>query len=168
MRLFLLATALLFTVSVADAQIAEDVIEVGGTAKIDFAPDFNVGLAPVVGYFVTPKFQVGANPNVATDFDDFFMSISAFGAYYPTGGTETQTYPFGGLSLGANIAGGDGGGLAIGARVGVQRFVTDSAALTLALNGSTTDDFDFDEADLFLSAGFSVFLNRGEARRIVQ
>ena len=140
----------------------------GGSGTIAFAPDFNVSLTPLVGYFVTPKVQVGVNPNVATDFDDFFARISAFGAYYPTGGTERTTYPFVGASLGANLAGGDGGGLSIGARAGVQRFLTPSAALTLALDGSVTDDFDFNEADLFLSAGFSLFLDRGEARRIVQ
>ncbi|MDT0633132.1 hypothetical protein RQM47_12720 [Rubrivirga sp. S365] len=166
MRLFLLATALLFTASVADAQIQQDVIQVGGTGNLSIEPEFAFGLAPVVGYFITDNIEVGGNPRLATDFSDFFnATISAFGNYYPTGGTDTNTYPFIGANLGVNVGDG-GGGIGIGGQAGVQRFISDTAALTLAVRATTDDDFD--EVTLLAEAGFSIFINRGAAEDVIE
>lgn len=151
-----LALALL-TIALAvapSAQIDEGVIQAGGSATVALSPDFQLLLSPSVGYFVTPKVEVGANPTVATDFKDTFAYLTAFGAYYPTGGTARATYPFVGASFGASLT--DDVGLAIGARAGVQHFVSESAALSVALNALTTEDFD--DASVSLNAGFSIFL----------
>lgn len=165
MRLFLLATALLFTASVADAQIAQDVIQVGGTGNLSIEPEFAFGLAPVVGYFVTDNIEVGGNPRLSTDFSDFFnATISAFGNYYPTGGTDTDTYPFIGANFGVAVGDG-GGGILIGGQAGIQRFISDSAALTLAVRASSDDSFD--AVTLLAEAGFSIFINRGTAENVI-
>ena len=166
LRPLALLAALALPVAGAAAQIDRDVVEVGGSGSVLLSPDFNVVLAPLAGYFVAPTLQVGLNPVVATDFEDFNAFLSAFGAYYPTGGTARTTYPFVGASLGVNLTDG-GGGLLIGGRAGVQRFLTESAALTLSVNAQTTDDFDVDRALLSLNAGFSLFLDRRRAVEVV-
>lgn len=168
MRYLIASLALLLCgATAANAQIDQDVVQVGGSGSVILSPDFNVQLSPIAGYFVTPNIEVGLNPTVTTDFEDFSAFLTAFGSYYPTGGTERRTYPFVGGSLGLSLTD-DGGGLVIGGRVGVQRFISESAALSLSLDALTTDDFDFDTALFSVNAGFSIFIDRGAAADIVQ
>lgn len=158
MRLCLLATLALGLAAAPRAQIDRGVISVGGSASVFISPTFFIVLSPSAGYFVSPKVQVGANPTVVTDFENFSAYITGFASYYPTGGTPRRTYPFVGTSLGVSLT--DEVGLAIGARAGVQHFLSESAALSLSLNGVTTEDFDLETALLSLNAGFSIFLRR--------
>ncbi|MEM0963870.1 MAG: hypothetical protein AAGK21_15185 [Bacteroidota bacterium] len=155
---FVFALLLSFT-PLSSAQIDKGVIEVGGGGSIILSPDFVVTLSPQAGYFVTPKIQIGASPVLVTDFEDTTGFLTVIGAYYPSGGEARTTYPFVGAQLGASFTG-DGSGLAIGARAGVQRFVSESAAITLSANLLTTDDFDVGAALISLNAGFSLFLRR--------
>lgn len=150
----------------SQAQISQDDIEIGGSGSVILSPDFQVLLSPLAGYFVTSNLEVGLNPTLTTDFDDFDAFITAFGSYYPTGGSGGRTFPFVGASLGVSLTD-DGGGLVIGGRAGVQRFLSESAALTLSLDALMNDDFDFDTALISVNAGISVFLSRGTAEALV-
>jgi hypothetical protein len=157
MRTLFVALTLVLSASVADAQVRQDLIELGGSGSLQYSDgDAIFILRPSVGYFLTDRFEIGLNPVIVAGFGDESVFLTAFGALHFPSDPTARTVPFVGVDLGLSLT--DGSGLALGAQGGIKQFFLPGGALTAAAFVDTNDGFD--PVILGVQAGVSIFIGR--------
>lgn len=153
MRSLLLALALLVSVAPSSAQVAEGLVELGGSASFTSTEGFTVlQFSPTVGYFFTDALEAGLRLSyVKPEGVDGVGNLFAFGAYH-FGRRGATTVPFLEANLGTSIT--DDSDLVFGGRGGAKFFFLPGGALTAGAFVSTDGDFTTVGAE----AGVSIFL----------
>lgn len=153
MRTVLAALALFAAAAAPQAQVRQDLVELGGSASFRSLEGLTVlQFSPAIGYFFTDALEAGVRLDyVKVEDVDGEGAILAFGAYH-FGGRGARTVPFLEANLGTSLT--SDSDLTFGGRGGAKFFFLPGGALTANAFLSTDGGFTVVGAE----AGVSIFL----------